>query len=105
MPLVSTTRPMILIGGDHWSVGVWMQIADSAPPDFVWVVATYECVEDLDHPNEIADQHNAVEIAQNNRVLLERTASAKFDKEGINPEDGTQEKKPILKLHSYDLPG
>jgi hypothetical protein len=105
MPLAATTRPMILIAQTPWAVGFWMQVAGATPDDSVWVVATYECIEDLDHPNEIADQFNATAIAENNRALLEKAASAKFDKEGINPDDGIQEKKPILKLHSYDLPG
>jgi hypothetical protein len=104
MPLIATNRPINLIEGERWSVGMWMQIANATPADFVWVVATYECVEDLDHPNELADQHNAIAIAESNRALLETAASTKFDREGINPDDGMQEKKPVLKLHSYDLP-
>jgi hypothetical protein len=107
MPLIATNRPMILIAQTPWVVGFWIHIVGSTPPDFVWVVATHQCVEDLKHPNEIADQHNALAIAETNRALLERTASAsaKFDKEGLNPDDGVQEKKPVLKLHSHDLPG
>jgi hypothetical protein len=105
MPLVATNRPIVLIAQTPWSVGFWMQIAAATPDDFVWVVATYECVEDLDHPNELADQHNAIAIAESNRALLEKAASTKFDREGINPDDGMQEKKPVLKLHSYNLPG
>jgi hypothetical protein len=104
MPLIATNRPINLIEGERWSVGMWMQVANSTPADFVWVVATYECVEDLDHPNELADQRNAVAIAESNRALLETAASTKFDREGTNPDDGMQEKKPVLKLHSYDLP-
>jgi hypothetical protein len=96
---------MTLIEGERWSVGVWMQIANSTPAVFVWVVATYECIEDLDHPNEITDQFNATHIAESNRALLKQVASAKFDEKGIDPQDGLQEGKPILRLHSYDLPG
>lgn len=105
MPLISTNRPMILIEGARWSVGVWMQVADARPKDFVWVVATYECVEDLDHPGEIADQFNAVKIAESNRALLEQAASAKYDEKGIDVLDGKQDGKAVLRLHSYDLPG
>jgi hypothetical protein len=83
---------------------MWMQVANSTPAGFVWVVATYECVEDLDHPNELADQHNAIAIAESNRALLETAANTKFDREGTSPNDGMQDKKPVLKLHSYDLP-
>jgi hypothetical protein len=82
MPLIATNRPIILIEGERWSVGMWMQVANSMPADFVWVVATYECVEDLNHPNELADQHNAIAIAESNRALLEKAASTKFDREG-----------------------
>jgi hypothetical protein len=104
MPLIATNRPIILIEGERWSVGMWMQVANPTPAGFVWVVATYECVEDLDHPNELADQQNAIAIAESNRALLEKAASTKFDREGTNPNDGMQDKKPVLKLHSYDLP-
>jgi hypothetical protein len=82
-----------------------MQIANSEPGHFVWVIATYECVEDLDHPGQIADQSNATNIAESNRALLEQAASAKFDEKGVDPKEGTQEGQPILRLHSYDLPG
>ena len=105
MPLISTNRPMILIAGDPWAVGVWMKVENSGDDDFVWVIATYECIEDLDHPSQIADRFNATDIAESNRALLEQVASAKFDERGIDPKDGAQEGKPILRLHSYDLPG
>jgi hypothetical protein len=105
MPLIPTSRPMILIAGTPWAVGVWMQVANSRPDDFVWVIATYECVEDLDHPGHIADQFNATDIAESNRALLERVASAKFDEKGVDPEEGVHDGKRILRLHSYDLPG
>ena len=36
---------------------------------------------------------------------LEKTASAKFDEKGVDPEEGKHDGKPILRLHSYDLPG
>jgi len=105
MPLISTSRPVILIASTPWTVGVWVQVADSRRDDFVWVIATYECIEDLDHPSQIADRFNATDIAESNRALLEQVASAKFDERGIDPKDGAQEGKPILRLHSYDLPG
>jgi hypothetical protein len=104
MPLVTTTPPIILVAETPWAVGFWMQVSGTMLDDFVWIIATYECIEDLDHPNELADQYNAVAIAENNRALLEKAASAKFDRKGINPDDGTHERKPVLKLHSYDLP-
>jgi len=105
MPLVSTNRPIIFIATTPWAVGLWMQITDSRPGDFVWVIATYECVEDLDHPAQIADQSNATSIAESNRTLLERVARKKFDEKGIDPKDGLQAGKPVLLVHSYDLPG
>jgi hypothetical protein len=81
-----------------------MQVVGATPDDLVWVIATYECVEDLDHPNVLADRHNAVAIAECSRTLLEEAASTKFDKKGTDPSAGMQENKPVLKLHSYDLP-
>ena len=39
-----------------------MKAANSGHDDLVWVVATYECIADLD-PSQIADQFNATEIA------------------------------------------
>ena len=101
----STDRLMTLISGAPWAVGVWMQVANSRPGDFVWVIATYECVEDLDRPNQIADQSNAANIAESNRAILEHAASKKFDEKGIDSKDGLQEGKPILRVHSYDLRG
>jgi hypothetical protein len=82
-----------------------MQNANSRPDDLIWVIATYECVEDLNHPDRIADRSNATNIAESNRALLELAASNKFDEKGIDPKDGIQEGKPVLLLHSYDLPG
>ena len=105
MPLVSTSRPTIFIATTPWAVGLWMHIANSTPDDVVWVIATYECVEDLDHPGRIADQSNATHIAESNRTLLERVASNKFDEKGIDPKDGLQAGRPVLLVHSYDLPG
>ena len=105
MPLVSTNRPPIVIATTPWAVGLWMHIANSTPDDVVWVIATYECVEDLDHPAQIADQSNATRIAESNRALLERVASNKFDEKGIDPKDGQQAGRPVLLVHSYDLPG
>ena len=105
MPLIATNRPMTLVKGEPWAVGLGMQIANSSPAGLVWVVVTYECVEDLDHPGQLADKSNATAIAESNRALLERVASAKFDEKGIDPEDGQHEGQPILRLHSYDLPG
>ena len=105
MALAGTGRPVVLIKGAPWAVGLWMQIEGPSPPEFVWVIATYECVEDLDHPGEIADASNATEIAERNRVMLEKVASAKFDEKGLDSEDETHEGKPVLRLHSYDLPG
>ena len=104
MPLISTNRPMILIAGDPWAVGVWMKVENSGDDDFVWVIATYECIADLD-PSQIADQFNATDIAESHRERLEQAATAKFDGKGIDPEEGVQEGSPILRMHSYDLPG
>ncbi len=105
MPLIGTNRPIAFVRGAPWAVGLWMQVANSDPVDFVWVVVTYECVEDLDHPGQLADQSNATAIAESNRALLEKTASAKFDAQGVDREEGKHEGRSVLRLHSYDLPG
>ncbi len=104
MPLISTNRPLIFIAGTPWAVGVWLKVEKPGHDDFVWVVATYECIADLD-PSQIADQFNATNIAESHRKLLEEAASAKFDEKGIDPEDGVHEGMPVLRMHSYDLPG
>jgi hypothetical protein len=104
MPLAATTRPLILIEDTPWAVGFWMQVVGATSGDSIWVIATYECVEDLDHPNVLADRHNAVAIAESSRTLLEKAASIKFDNKGPDSSTEMQENKPVLKLHSYDLP-
>jgi hypothetical protein len=81
-----------------------MKVENSGDDDFVWVIATYECIADLD-PSQIADQFNATDIAESHRERLEQAATAKFDEKGIDPEEGVQEGKRILRMHSYDLPG
>jgi len=81
-----------------------MKVENSGRDDFVWVVATYECIADLD-PSQIADQFNATEIAASHRELLEQAASVKFDEKGIDPEEGVHVGMPVLRMHSYDLPG
>jgi hypothetical protein len=81
-----------------------MKVENSGHDDFVWVIATYECIADLDR-SQIADQLNAVDIAESHRDRLEQAASAKFDEKGIDPEEGAQEGRPVLRMHSYDLRG
>jgi hypothetical protein len=104
MSLISTSRPLIFIAGTPWAVGVWMKAENSGHSDFVWVVATYECIADLD-PSQIADQFNATEIAESHRERLEQAASTKFDEKGIDPEEGVHEGMPVFRMHSYNLPG
>ncbi len=104
MPLTPTDHPVALAKGDPWAVAFPMQVENSSPAGLVQLVATYECVEDLDHPGQLADKSNATAIAESNRALLERAASAKFDAKGVDPEEGQHEGRPILRLHSYDLP-
>jgi hypothetical protein len=73
MPLISTSRPVVLFAGGPCSIGMWMQ-SEVFVESFVWVVATYECIKDLGHPDEIEDQSNAKTIAENNRALLEKAS-------------------------------
>ena len=105
MPLIPTNDPVALVKGDPWAVAFSMRIENSSPARLVRVVATYECVEDLDHPGQLADKSNATAIGESNRAVLEGAASAKFDANGVDPEDGQHDGQPILRLHSYDLPG
>jgi hypothetical protein len=105
MPLLATDRPVALLKGEPWAVGFAMQVANSIPAAFVEVLVTYECVEDLDHPGQLADKANATAIAEANRALLESVASAKFDAKGLDLAEGQHEGRPVLRLHSYDLPG
>ena len=60
-----------------------MKAENSGHGDFVWVVATYECIADLD-PSQIADQFNATDIAESHRERLEQAARARLMQASVN---------------------
>jgi hypothetical protein len=72
-----------------------------SPAKLIWVVATRKLLEQLD-PSELPDKH--VAVFKKHRAKIEEAASAKFDSEGVNPEDGEHEGRPVLMVRSDDLP-
>ena len=69
-------------------------------PEFIWVVATREALEQLD-PSALPDKHLAV--FKKHRAKIEGAASAKFDREGPHSEDGRYDGRPVLVVRSDDL--
>jgi hypothetical protein len=77
-----------------------MAVAGTHPPELVWVVATREALRQLD-PNELDDRH--VTVFEKYRAAIEDAASAKYDSEDLDPEDGKHDGRPVLIVRSDDL--
>ena len=97
MPLIATSRPTTPV---KTGVGCWMAIRETVPPELIWVVATREALHQLD-PNELDDRH--VTVFEKHRAAIEDAASAKYDSEGLDPENGEHEGRPVLIVRSDDL--
>ena len=97
MPLIATSRPPIPV---TLGIGCWMAVRGGRGPEFIWVVATREALEQLD-PSALPDKHLAV--FKKHRAKIEGTASAKFDREGPHSEDGRYDGRPVLVVRSDDL--
>ena len=97
MPLIATSRPPTPVS---LGVGCWMAVRGTRPAEFIWVVATREALEQLD-ASELPDKHSAV--FKKYRIKIENAASAKFDSEGLDPEDGRYDGRPVLMVRSDDL--
>jgi Protein of unknown function (DUF1488) len=96
MPLITTGRPGVAV---PQGIGFWMAVKHANPGKFVWVVVTAGALNQLD-PSEFADQHTAV--FNGSRSKIEDAASAKFDREGPEPNQ-EQEGQPVLLVRSNDL--
>src|SRR5262249_54361144 len=96
MPLIATSRSPIPV---KLGVGCWMA-RETHPAELIWVVATREALQELD-PSELPDNH--VAVFKRHRAEIEEAASAKFDSEGANPEEGEHEGRPVLMVRSDDL--
>ena len=90
MPLIATSRPPIPV---TLGIGCWMAVRGGRGPEFIWVVATREALEQLDH----------LAVFKKHRAKIEGTASAKFDREGPHSEDGRYDGRPVLVVRSDDL--
>jgi Protein of unknown function (DUF1488) len=77
-----------------------MAVPETAPAELIWVVATRETLQQLD-PSELPDSH--VAVFEKHRAKIEDAASAKFDSEGLDPEDGEYEGRRVLMVRSDDL--
>jgi hypothetical protein len=97
MPLLRPAGPPAPV---KLGVGCWMARRGTRPPEFIWVVATREALEQLE-PSELPDKH--VAVFEKHRAKIEDAASAKFDSEGLDPEDGEHEGRPVLMVRSDDL--
>ena len=97
MPLIATSGSPIPV---KLRVGCWMAVRETRPPELIWIVATREALQELD-PSELPDNH--VAVFKRHRAEIEEAASAKFDSEGANPEEGEHEGRPVLMVRSDDL--
>jgi Protein of unknown function (DUF1488) len=97
MPLIATNRPATPV---PQGVGCWMAVGSTAPVNFIWVVATREALTQLD-PSELPDRH--LTVFNEHRSKIQDAASEKFDSEGLDPEEGRYEGRPILVIRSDDL--
>jgi Protein of unknown function (DUF1488) len=90
MPLIATSRPLTPV---KLGVGCWMAVPETAPAELIWVVATRETLQQLD-PSELPDNH--VAVFEKHRAKIEDAASAKFDSEGLDPEDGYEGRRVLM---------
>jgi Protein of unknown function (DUF1488) len=97
MPLLTTKGPAKLV---PLGVGCWMAVEGTDPAEFVWVVTTREALTQLD-PSELPDRH--LTVFNKHRSKIEDAASEKFDSEGLDPEEGKHEGRPMLMVRSDDL--
>jgi hypothetical protein len=97
MPLIATSRPPAPV---KLGVGCWMAVRGMSRAELIWVVATREALVQLD-PSGLPDKH--VLVFENHRAKIQDAASAKFDSEGLDPDDGEHEGRPILMVRRTTL--
>jgi hypothetical protein len=97
MPLITTTRPAKPV---KRGVGCWMANKGTSLTELIWVVVTREALTQL-NPSELPDRH--LHVFNEHRSKIEDAASEKFDSEGLDPENGTYEGRPVLMVRSDDL--
>jgi hypothetical protein len=85
-----------------WGFGFWMTIAESVPPNDVWIWVTAECLDQL-NLNQVRDFPGRAKTLEAQRQLIEGAATAKFDKVGLDPRNGSHDECPILLVYSDDV--
>jgi hypothetical protein len=103
MPLTSVGHEPALMTGYPQGFGFWMTDSAGVPPAAKWVWVTAECLRQID-PSKSHDAGSDFETVDKFREVIENAASAKFDRDGINPADGLHEGMPILFVRSDDMP-
>ena len=93
MPLMTTGQPNFEVDNDRSAIGFWMTVEDAVPVRPIRVFVTYEALAQIE-PSQPRDVFAAMNIFEQNRALIEGTASEKFDRLGVGDEryDG----QPIL---------
>jgi hypothetical protein len=80
-----------------------MNVVGAPDIEQIWVVITSECLSSLNIAAP-RDQFGGVKIFELHRRLIEGAASAKFDRQGVNPADGNRDGAPIITIFSGDMP-
>lgn len=102
MPLLSTSRDIVPIGNPQTPVGLWTQTDLSDEPELIWVIVSAIGVEDFARANR-TDLKLAIEVVSANRSRMERAASRRYDRFGIDDELGLLEGKAIVCVDTDDL--
>jgi|HubBroStandDraft_6_1064221.scaffolds.fasta_scaffold240806_2 hypothetical protein len=102
MPLRSIGEPATIIDEEQRLVGMKMRVQGTDSHEFVWVAPTQKCLQEL-APSELIDAYSAPSVAEAHRDRIERSASAKFEAEGIDERDGVYEGIPIVRLLYGDI--
>jgi hypothetical protein len=98
MPLISTGADAVLEPG----VGLTFPMTTETG-NRVWVIVTGECLQAIEE-SSVPDQFSGTNTFIRNRKLIEGSASAKYDSDGIDPAVGRREGSPFLIVRSDDLP-
>jgi len=97
MPLIATGELGVPEEGRR-AIGFWMIIEGASP---IRVFVTFEALWQIDL-SYVHDVPSAIAIFEENRKLIEAVASTKWDANDI--EDCQYDGRPILIVHSEDLP-
>ena len=100
MPLMTTGQPNFEVDNDRSAIGFWMTVKGAAPVQPIRVFVTYEALAQIE-PSQPRDVFAAMNIFEQNRALIEGTASEKFDRLGV--EEERHEGQPVLRVDTDDL--